>query len=109
MQAVIATSQEEADTLVTEKCDCDGSDKIKKIIHMDKLIDAICGEESKKQKFVALSTEEIEEIKSLGRMVLNLEFTQAQLRIPDSVITMSGSSKGIKISRSRKEVIEAEA
>lgn len=102
VQQVEAATQEEADEVATEKCDCDEAKRYRHRLEFFQLIDDACARVPADGGFVAMTDAQIEALHTIGEMMASGTISKAAIDIADSRCIMSTKKEdGLTFKRSR--------
>ena len=109
MAMVRADYQSEADDEATRKCKCEKSKVIRAEWEISQKVEKVGSWESEALGFKALSTEVKASLVEIGELCLHDKITQGQIKVEDSVITITRKAASVGINRSMKVEIGEEA
>lgn len=108
IQPVMASTQEEADEIVSGKCDCGVAKTEEKKTKLMERINYIAAA-AYNETFESLPQEQVEMLRQAGKDVLNMNCTSVTFDVMDSKIRIWRDGDKIKVKRSgnREETAEA--
>lgn len=101
-QSTITSSQEAADRMVTESCDCRGGDVPEKKILMHRQLKTLCGEEAPEYGFDAVDPNTYDRIVEIADLVVEGKIQTATFKVDGTTISMSNAGGKIRAKRSQK-------
>lgn len=109
MAMVRADYQSEADDEATRKCKCEESKTIRAEWEIVQKVEKVGSWESEDLGFKSLSMEVKDSLVEIGKLCLHDKITQGQIKVEDSVITITRKAASVGINRSMKVEIGEEA
>ena len=98
---VVATSQEQADEIATEKCDCPAGEMIRKKKELDERLGELIGEEAPQYGWDATTPEIFEVIRQIGHIVSEGKIESVGIRIDKTSLRIANRGGKIVIERSK--------
>lgn len=98
---VVATNQEQADEIATEKCDCQAGEMIRKKKELDERLGELIGEEATQYGWDATTPEIFETIKEIGHIVAEGKIESVGIRIDKTSLRIANRGGKIVIERSK--------
>ena len=98
---VVATSQEQADEIATEKCDCPAGEMIRKKKELDERLGELIGEEAPQYGWDATTPEIFEAIRQIGHIVSEGKIESVGIRIDKTSLRIANRGGKIVIERSK--------
>lgn len=98
---VVATNQEQADEIATEKCDCPAGEMIRKKKELDERLGELIGEEAPQYGWDATTPEIFETIKEIGNIVAEGKIESVGIRIDNTSLRIANRGGKIVIERSK--------
>lgn len=99
---VSAETQEEADRIASESCDCENEAKWHRLMVAN--VEMLCGEQSKELGFVPLDGANLEFVKNACELIHAGFINNAKFSVANSEIKISGGAAGkIDVKRTKKE------
>lgn len=98
---VVETSQEQADEIATEKCDCPAGEMIRKKKELDERLGELIGEEAPQYGWDATTPEIFETIKEIGHIVAEGKIESVGIRIDKTSLRIANRGGKIVIERSK--------
>ena len=110
VQPIMAESQEEADSLITRKCDCAGAAKQRKIDTLTENILNITAEgHCEESNLKPIEPAAVDMLIAAGALVVHGAIDKVQISAEGSTITIAVGSKGqVKVTRKETRGISAE-
>lgn len=109
MAMVRADNQTEADCEATKQCKCEPSKTIRAEWEIVQKVEKVGSWESEDLGFKSLSMEVKASLVRIGKLCLHDKITQGQIKVEDSVITITRKAASVGINRSMKVEIGEEA
>lgn len=109
MAMVRADNQTEADHEATKQCKCEPSKTIRAEWEIVEKVEKVGSWESEDLGFKALSMAVKDSLVEIGKLCLHDKITQGQIKVEDSVITITRKAASVGINRSMKVEIGEEA
>lgn len=98
---VVETSQEQADEIATEKCDCPAGEMIRKKKELDERLGELIGEEAPQYGWDATTPEIFETIKEIGHIEAEGKIESVGIRIDKTSLRIANRGGKIVIERSK--------
>ena len=98
---VVATSQEQADEIATERCDCPAGEMIRKKKELDERLGELIGEEAPQYGWDATTPEIFEAIRQIGHIVSEGKIESVGIRIDKTSLRIANRGGKIVIERSK--------
>ena len=98
---VVATSQEQADEIATEKCDCPAGEMFRKKKELDERLGELIGEEAPQYGWDATTPEIFEAIRQIGHIVSEGKIESVGIRIDKTSLRIANRGGKIVIERSK--------
>lgn len=108
-QLVEANTQVEADILATKMCKCELSRPIRAEWDIVDKVQKVCDWESESLGFKKLNTDVADALIQMGKLCLHNHIIQGQVKVDDSVVTLTRKAAGVGIQRTMKVEIGEEA
>jgi len=97
----MAATQEEADKMVTDKCDCAESDMV---IYHQKMLDnleEVAGAGCAQYGFIPTDEEDLNMIHEVAELIFKEKIDKVTFMIDATTLTITNTAKGVKINRKK--------
>lgn len=92
----------DADLKATMECRCDKGRTVRAEMRVRQEVRNVCGQSSEMLGFIEIPEKTTELIQSVAMACMRDEILQAQIKVDDSVLTMTRKAAGIGIQRTKK-------
>ena len=101
MHLVSAETQEEADRIASESCDCENEAKWHRM--MEENVEMLCGEQSRNLKFIPLDDTSLRYVKTTCELIHAGFISNAKFSAANSEIKINGVAGKVDIKRTKKQ------